>query len=904
MSDFTQFNPETAGKDFNPEGLGVAFNPEMLGSGVSHQDQLNAVSNKILSGNFNKNDEKAYKSAYVDSPNHTLWESTKDTVGGFVSNLPKIGGAILGMAQNAVKSAQSNKPPVIGFNENTPGAADVAARESFAKGALTGVKNFGADAIQFGMNGLEAFNNTIARNSSNPMVSKKAREDAAEMSLNVLRMKARSQNDLSNPHQPGTPESKAWDVGNMAGQLGATALVPFVGEAFGAAGKVAQTVTDVGANVAAKTAGLAMRAAPALANTTGAAAIAASPKTIIWDAVKGLLKGPEASGLGFFAQGNAERKGLWTAVGEAGKTVTKTPVGKSAFKNFLDSSPDIMKKLQTDNISARLEVSAAEAQLKDAVENGFPQTQFKAGLKKAQKNYVSTVTQQNVMDKGIKTLQWLNDVGATGLSSKLADATSGALQTAFAMHSLNAFGQTPGKDPSVDSDAQAAILGAFLGVLGTAAHSAHHDTARPSDLRQAANERAIYPTPVNQPPILEQFGAKPKKPVPPTTNTAIIDGAPVNQDKLAEAIQSHATAAGNAAAAASGHTFDFTQRKARGSAQYDFEKIPDAHLTDIANKSVPVNSSWLERISYDPEKQVGLFKTTNPNNIRKGVSTYSVPGLTPEKFDGFMQGLNSRGMVEANNPGSHGKYFNSFIKQYENHWRIKDDVWTPPAAKGSINPVISPLPTSGGSSTNLTNENPQASNAGRSFNVSPTERGGDFFNAIARTAKEHPRSSSVEVKSPDFYQDPANKLFLSQDGLAGAAVKPDGDLVSVFKHQTSGANMADILSEASSHATKLDAFDIKGFLPSLYSKHGFRPVARVAFADEHAPLNWNFEKDGRPDVVLMVRDSKNKLKLPDATFYNKSKNQVPLVSYDEASKLQQSALDKLKQNIPRKPKSK
>ena len=98
------------------------------------------------------------------------------------------------------------------------------------------------------------------------------------------------------------------------------------------------------------------------------------------------------------------------------------------------------------------------------------------------------------------------------------------------------------------------------------------------------------------------------------------------------------------------------------------------------------------------------------------------------------------------------------------------------------------LPTPTGSTINLTNENPQASNAGRSFNVSPVERGGDFFNAIARTAKEHPRGSSVEVKSPDFYQDPANTLVLSQDGLAGAAVKPDGDLVSVFKHQTSGAN--------------------------------------------------------------------------------------------------------------------
>lgn len=180
------------------------------------------------------------------------------------------------------------------------------------------------------------------------------------------------------------------------------------------------------------------------------------------------------------------------------------------------------------------------------------------------------------------------------------------------------------------------------------------------------------------------------------------------------------------------------------------------------------------------------------------------------------------------------------------------------------------------------------------FYVPSDERGRDFADAIARTAQDHPRGAAVEVKPVEFYTDPENRLYLSEDGLAGAAVKPDGDLVSVFKHPTSKALMKDILSDATQRAIKLDAFDIDSFLPQLYANFGFRPVARVAFNDEYAPPRWNFEDMGRPDVVLMVKDKTNKLGLPDSTLYtDEVRDQVPLVSYDEAVKLQQDALDRL-----------
>jgi hypothetical protein len=185
------------------------------------------------------------------------------------------------------------------------------------------------------------------------------------------------------------------------------------------------------------------------------------------------------------------------------------------------------------------------------------------------------------------------------------------------------------------------------------------------------------------------------------------------------------------------------------------------------------------------------------------------------------------------------------------------------------------------------------------FYVSSDERGGDFAGAITEAARLHKKGAAVEVKSPEFYSDPENHLYFSEDGLAGAVVKPDGDLVSVFKHPDSTAKMRDILTDASQEATKLDGFDIDNFLPNYYSRFGFRPVARVTFNDDFAPPKWNFEENGRPDNVFMVRDPENKLGLPEYDAYSEVRDSVPLVSYEEALKLQQDAVDKVASEKPK-----
>ena len=164
--------------------------------------------------------------------------------------------------------------------------------------------------------------------------------------------------------------------------------------------------------------------------------------------------------------------------------------------------------------------------------------------------------------------------------------------------------------------------------------------------------------------------------------------------------------------------------------------------------------------------------------------------------------------------------------------------------------------------------------------------GGLFRDALANAAGAHRLGAAVTVKESSFYSDPGTKLFYAEDNPgvgAGVAVTVDRDLVSVFKHPESTAKVRELLREAAVEAQTLDAFDVNGFLPSLYSEFGFKPVARVAFDPNFKPDGWDIATLGQPDVVLMVKD-------PNVTKsdYNSRRDQVPVTSYDEAVKLQQA----------------
>jgi hypothetical protein len=138
--------------------------------------------------------------------------------------------------------------------------------------------------------------------------------------------------------------------------------------------------------------------------------------------------------------------------------------------------------------------------------------------------------------------------------------------------------------------------------------------------------------------------------------------------------------------------------------------------------------------------------------------------------------------------------------------------------------------------------------------LAPTlENAQQFEKAIADNKAKHPFGAAVYVYPAQDYQ--GMRLFLADDGQSGVAVKPDGDIVSVFS--TGGAGRAVMELAVSAGGRKLDAFDT--VLPEFYAPHGFKAVARTKWNDDFAPDEWSKEtfsefNGGQPDVVFMVYD--------------------------------------------------
>ena len=116
--------------------------------------------------------------------------------------------------------------------------------------------------------------------------------------------------------------------------------------------------------------------------------------------------------------------------------------------------------------------------------------------------------------------------------------------------------------------------------------------------------------------------------------------------------------------------------------------------------------------------------------------------------------------------------------------------------------------------------------------------------------------SSVTAYDADEYK--GMRLFLSEDGSTGYALKPDGDIVSAFsagKYEGVGPHL--IMHGIEQGGKKLDAFDT--VLPDLYAQMGFKEAARVKFDPAEAPDDWNmltYKKfnEGQPDISLMSLD--------------------------------------------------
>ncbi len=163
--------------------------------------------------------------------------------------------------------------------------------------------------------------------------------------------------------------------------------------------------------------------------------------------------------------------------------------------------------------------------------------------------------------------------------------------------------------------------------------------------------------------------------------------------------------------------------------------------------------------------------------------------------------------------------------------------------------------------------NPGSNNpfANRTANISyrelpkNIENGNAFYNAISKAKTDlGDLGTSVHTYTPEEYS--KMKLFLSEDGLSGIAVKSNGDIVSAFaspyakRKNQMGRGHALIELAKQNGGVKLDAFDT--YLPDFYKKHGFIETNRSVWNEKYKPSGWNKEyykkyNNGEPDVVYM-----------------------------------------------------
>jgi hypothetical protein len=158
------------------------------------------------------------------------------------------------------------------------------------------------------------------------------------------------------------------------------------------------------------------------------------------------------------------------------------------------------------------------------------------------------------------------------------------------------------------------------------------------------------------------------------------------------------------------------------------------------------------------------------------------------------------------------------------------------------------------------------------------------YNAdMTQAMSANPFGAQVEIKNPKELA--GMRLFRTESG-SGFGIKDDGDIVSIFSsaNEPKHGSYAMLQAAVAAGGKKLDAFDT--YLPNIYERVGFRPVARLPWNDDFAPPNWDksiFAKynNGKPDVIFFVHD-------PD--YFGEATDVPKITNFDDGAKLQNDAL--------------
>lgn len=129
----------------------------------------------------------------------------------------------------------------------------------------------------------------------------------------------------------------------------------------------------------------------------------------------------------------------------------------------------------------------------------------------------------------------------------------------------------------------------------------------------------------------------------------------------------------------------------------------------------------------------------------------------------------------------------------------------------------------------------------------------EFYKAIGKAKKVNEHGAFVTQHPIDEYKK-MKYLFLSLDETAGIAITTDNNIVSIFNGGEKKGILKTLLPVAiEKGGRKLDNFG-SGKLCSFYELYGFNPVSKTKFNAVFAPDDWNYDRDGTPDIVFWIHN--------------------------------------------------
>ncbi|MCM1267070.1 MAG: hypothetical protein NC302_04120 [Bacteroidales bacterium] len=169
----------------------------------------------------------------------------------------------------------------------------------------------------------------------------------------------------------------------------------------------------------------------------------------------------------------------------------------------------------------------------------------------------------------------------------------------------------------------------------------------------------------------------------------------------------------------------------------------------------------------------------------------------------------------------------------------------------------------------------------------------EFYKAIEQAKKTNEHGAFVDQHSVEEYS--KMRLYITLDGAAGIAITADNNIVSIFNGGEKKGVLKTLLPLAiDKGGRKLDNYD-SSKLSGMYELYGFNPVSKVKFNSLFAPADWNYERDGEPDIVFWIHNGDS----AEDVVLNFGRYQVPWDSvqefdtYSEAGKFRDELIEKI-----------